>query len=146
MSILCWSVTSAALCRNREKMERSVDNKVIKYDLTKSEKNVCCICWQGRCINHRTNEKMTSIDTLNSPVLSAFLSVACLTFNTVHTTAFLTQYGTYSTWQIVNIAHTYGHLAYCQRNFLMFDGVLKTVTFKFLTALIPSEAQSEVGS
>uniref|UniRef100_K1QUK5 Scavenger receptor class F member 2 n=1 Tax=Magallana gigas TaxID=29159 RepID=K1QUK5_MAGGI len=44
-----------------------------------------CICLQGRCIEHRTYEKMTSNETVDSSGLSTYLSVVCLALETVHT-------------------------------------------------------------
>ena len=44
-----------------------------------------CICWQGGCIDHRIYEQMTSNETVDSPVLSTCLSVACLALENVHT-------------------------------------------------------------
>lgn len=42
------------------------------------------IWWQGRCIDQRTYELMTSIDTVDNLVLSTCLSAACLVLEIVH--------------------------------------------------------------
>ena len=44
-----------------------------------------CTCWQGRRIDHRTYEKITSNETVDSTVLSTCLSVAYFVLETVHT-------------------------------------------------------------
>lgn len=66
--------SSCTVCNNKYEKRKSA------FDLVDD-----CICLQGRCIDHKTYEMITSIETVDNLALSTCLSLACLFLEFVNT-------------------------------------------------------------